>query len=127
MSIKNPIFTKKNIMFALLKFGAIFYSFVTLAMFFTYGFWWTTSILFTSSMVLFLGVVAQLPIIRVWYLYILLAIYAIILTTAQFWGIEDPENYKILTILFIPMGFTIIGDMIVDGIKDIASEIFGDL
>ena len=126
MSIKNPIFTKKNIMFALLKFGAIFYSIVTLGMFFTYGFWWTISILFTSSMVLFGGFVAQIPYIRRWYLAIIVATYVIITYTAKYWGIQDPDVYVNLTYLFIPAGYVLLGDFVIDSLRELAEAIFGD-
>lgn len=125
MSTKIRIFTKKIIiMFKLIKYAAIFYTFTTITMFLSYGFWWSMSVLWMSAMVTFFTVVGQLPIIRVYYFYIVCTLYLIIFTTSNHWGIQDPEAYRIMQFIYIPMGFVLYADILVDTIKSITKELF---
>jgi hypothetical protein len=113
-------------MFKLLKYAALGYAFLTIGMFVEYGFWWTMSVLWMSSMVLFFTVVGQLPILRKYYFFLVVGLYIIIFTTSDYWGIQDPQHYRIMQATFIPMGYIVLTDLFIDSLKDIISEIFGN-
>jgi hypothetical protein len=82
------------------------------------------SVLFHVVVGVFFTTAGQIPIVRVLWLYLVIALYSIIFLSAEYWGIEDPEEHKMMQALFIPAGFIIAADLIIDAISDTIAEIF---
>lgn len=100
-------------MFLFLKTATLAYSILTLMLFVVYGFWWTMSILALASLVSFIVFIA--PVGHgavVLYLKFLFVVYLIVYFTIDYWAFEDIDFYKHMVVIYLPVGFVLMGDLI---------------